>query len=374
MLFRSPVTLTNFTGNVTTVGGKAQVNLSWTTQSESNSCVFVVERYFNSIWTPIGRVTAAGNSGITRNYSFVYLYPSLGSSQYRLKMVDLDNHIEFSPIRLLTVSCSSGTTCIRTLSTCSYTISGPTAFCSGSQAFSISAPASAGVVWSLSPGSYAGTLGINDCGNTAILTKVANGQVTLNVSVSGCSNTWSRTVALGANANFTYTLNTGLINASASQGGYSSYQWVLNLGSKGTFTFTGPSLWYQMPKCSGGTLTLNVTSPCGPGSSGVTVWNSNCSAFMVAPTQTANRITIKQGTLDGAEAQRSLDAKGAKLSRGGIQEVIIYDNFMNIKLRNKYPANTTMLDLDVSSIQPGNYILEIKTETGKQTEKIQVVR
>lgn len=369
-----PVTLTSFTGNVTTVGGKAQVNFAWTTETESNSCVFVLERYINNVWTPIGRVAASGNTSSTHNYNFVFLYPVLGSTQYRLKIVDLDNHTEFSQIRLISVSCSVGSTCIRTPVSCSYTISGAASFCSGGQSYSINTPAAAGVLWSLTPASYPGTLIPNDCGNAAIISKVGNGPVTLTASVTGCSNTFSKVVQLGPNATFTYTLNNGLINANANVSGYSAYQWTLNLGAKGTFTFSGQSLFYQMPKCSGGALNLTVTTPCGQATDGATVWNPNCSAFMVAPTKAADRISIRQGTGDETQLQKSADAKVIKPKKEGIREVIIYDNFMNVKMQTKYPANTTKLDLDVSSIQPGNYILEIWTDSDKQTEKIQIIR
>jgi hypothetical protein len=230
------------------------------------------------------------------------------------------------------------------------------------------------VLWSLSPASYPGTLAPNDCGNAVIINKVGNGPVTLTASVTGCSNTFSKVVQLGPNATFTYTLNNGLINANANVSGYSSYQWTLNLGSKGTFTFSGQTLFYQMPKCSGGALNLTVTTPCGQATDGVTVWNPNCSAFMVAPTKTADRISIREETGEAAAMQKSLDVKSIKSKKESIREVVIYDNFMNVRMQNKYPANTTLLDLDVSSIQPGNYILEIRTDSGKQTEKIQIVR
>ncbi|HSN61077.1 MAG TPA: T9SS type A sorting domain-containing protein [Ferruginibacter sp.] len=94
-----PVSLSIFT-----VSNKSnRPHLSWTTQSESNSAYFAVHRsYDGNIFTEIGRVPAAGNSAVAKNYSFTdagiksnakYVY-------YELAITDKDENVQLSPIKL----------------------------------------------------------------------------------------------------------------------------------------------------------------------------------------------------------------------------------------------------------------------------------
>lgn len=84
------------------------VELQWQTAQEQNSNYFEVQRSSNGKdFTPIGQVTAAGNSHTISNYSFVDRSPLGGSSFYRLKPVDLDGSFKYSRIvRVVTVASS----------------------------------------------------------------------------------------------------------------------------------------------------------------------------------------------------------------------------------------------------------------------------
>lgn len=88
-----PITLTDFTAKQ--VNGKTQLN--WITQTEINSRYFIVERSTdNNGFQPIDTVSAAGSSTIAIRYTSTDKNPVAGNNYYRLRMVDLDGHTEYS--------------------------------------------------------------------------------------------------------------------------------------------------------------------------------------------------------------------------------------------------------------------------------------
>ena len=95
-----PVTIGSFTArrvNGTTV-------LSWTTESESNSWRFKIERSTDgSIWTNIGQVLAAGNSSTALSYQFTDTVPLQGGNSlyYRLGLEDKDGRYMYSGVALV---------------------------------------------------------------------------------------------------------------------------------------------------------------------------------------------------------------------------------------------------------------------------------
>ena len=67
-------------------GGMVQ----WSTASEKNSCLFLIERSINAeTFETIGSLPAAGESPSIRNYSFQDPYPKPEASYYRVRMVDV---------------------------------------------------------------------------------------------------------------------------------------------------------------------------------------------------------------------------------------------------------------------------------------------
>jgi len=82
-----PVELTSFT----VTADKNNVNLAWSTATETNSNQFIVERKTaGSEWTEAGTVKAAGTSTTTKTYSFSEKNLTAGKYSYRLKQVDFD--------------------------------------------------------------------------------------------------------------------------------------------------------------------------------------------------------------------------------------------------------------------------------------------
>lgn len=96
-----PVKLSAFAAEIS---GSA-VNLTWTTDQEMNSSYFGIERSYDGIkWSPIGTVKAQGNASIATKYAFSDASPVSGTISYRLKMVDLDGAVEYSPIKLVKIA------------------------------------------------------------------------------------------------------------------------------------------------------------------------------------------------------------------------------------------------------------------------------
>ena len=93
-----PVTLLSFTAQKQ---GNASL-LEWKTSTEINSNYFDVERSNDAIsFLYIGRVNAAGNTSREISYSFTDNQPLPGLDYYRLKQVDLNGRVIYSPARLV---------------------------------------------------------------------------------------------------------------------------------------------------------------------------------------------------------------------------------------------------------------------------------
>jgi len=95
-----PVELISFTGY-----NNGEINvLDWTTASEKNTLKFEVERRTSTSngFVYIGEKPAAGFSNTTLNYTLNDLYPSIGDNYYRLKIIDADGSVDYSPTILIT--------------------------------------------------------------------------------------------------------------------------------------------------------------------------------------------------------------------------------------------------------------------------------
>lgn len=90
-----PVELVAFTGE--TAG--SENHLFWTTASEINSDVFLVQRSLEGLdFETIGTVDGARFSTTELNYSFIDEFPANGINYYRLKQVDFDGSVDYSRI------------------------------------------------------------------------------------------------------------------------------------------------------------------------------------------------------------------------------------------------------------------------------------
>ncbi len=99
--FALPVELNSFTARV---AEKDKVLLSWQTASEENSKEFVIERSSNGDrFEAIGSIPAKGNSADISNYHFTDSKPLLGTSYYRLNIIDKDASYEYSNVESVTL-------------------------------------------------------------------------------------------------------------------------------------------------------------------------------------------------------------------------------------------------------------------------------
>ena len=95
----TPVTLSAF--NISTQNDKPL--LSWTTQTETNVGYFSIRRSINgSDFKEIGKVTATGNSGVTKNYSFSdgTIAQGINYVYYALATIDKNGGTQLSPIKI----------------------------------------------------------------------------------------------------------------------------------------------------------------------------------------------------------------------------------------------------------------------------------
>ena len=77
-----------------------QVQLDWTTATETNNSHFAVERSADGRdFTPIGRVDGSGTLREPHDYHFTDHQPLSGPNYYRLRQVDFDGRFAFSPVR-----------------------------------------------------------------------------------------------------------------------------------------------------------------------------------------------------------------------------------------------------------------------------------
>ncbi|MFZ1529072.1 MAG: T9SS type A sorting domain-containing protein, partial [Ferruginibacter sp.] len=93
-----PVAISAF--NVVKQNSTAKI--SWTTQQETNSREFIVERSANGRnWTAIKTLAAAGNSSTAINYSSIDESPAKGYNYYRVRMIDMDNKFTLTAVKQL---------------------------------------------------------------------------------------------------------------------------------------------------------------------------------------------------------------------------------------------------------------------------------
>jgi len=88
-----PVELSSFSA----FSNGSEVNLNWSTASESNNSGFAIERSVSTgnQWSRVGFVSGNGNSSVTNNYSFSDRNISTGKYNYRLKQIDFNGNFEY---------------------------------------------------------------------------------------------------------------------------------------------------------------------------------------------------------------------------------------------------------------------------------------
>ncbi len=84
------VELARFNASVIELGNE----INWVTATESNAKFFIVEHSRNGVdFAKVGTVGAAGNSNVSRDYSYLHTNTKTGVHYYRLKEVDIEGNI-----------------------------------------------------------------------------------------------------------------------------------------------------------------------------------------------------------------------------------------------------------------------------------------
>jgi len=90
---RLPVDLSSFTASV----NNRDINLNWSTLTESNNSGFDIERkaFIADSWTKVGIVTGNGTSNVAHDYTFCDKNLTSGIYSYRLKQKDFNGNFEY---------------------------------------------------------------------------------------------------------------------------------------------------------------------------------------------------------------------------------------------------------------------------------------
>lgn len=101
--FHLPLVLNQFNATLS----NKKVNLNWVTGMEKELSHFVIERSVNGVdYVEAGKVSAKGSSNVKIDYSYQDPLNSgvKGMIYYRLRMVDIDNKYQYSPVRVIRVA------------------------------------------------------------------------------------------------------------------------------------------------------------------------------------------------------------------------------------------------------------------------------
>jgi hypothetical protein len=393
-----PIVITYFNGQSQTVNGVKQFKLNWQTATEQNSLRFDVMRSNDgSNWYKIGQVAAAGNSSQLINYSFTDATYMPGYNYYRLSLVDIDNTCDVSTVVWGKCDSENGATCAGTLpspTNCNYTISGPGVLCnSGPVEFSISSvPDYSTIAWSVNSG--AATVTPNSCDRTKATVSMNYATQTplvLTATLSRCTygitksvNLWPYPTGTYYNNGQTYPLYTD--NEGAAGGyqinlncsGCSNLQWTRIEGSAGYFVYSnGLGVNFNLPQGQYLGLELTGTNDCGSFDNQY-YFGAYDSYYSVSPNPAVSTITLsKSGTASAAATSASArTATGAaviakKEPVANIRQVQLYDALGVLrKTFNGIPGDK--MQLNISDMQPGIYLLKIYFGDKVQTRKIRI--
>lgn len=87
------------------LNSEQEVELKWTSLSEENLAFYDIERSANGTsFESIAQVEATGAFSITTTYTSLDTRPLRGLSYYRLKMVDFDGSVNYSPVRSILIN------------------------------------------------------------------------------------------------------------------------------------------------------------------------------------------------------------------------------------------------------------------------------
>ncbi|HVU58169.1 MAG TPA: T9SS type A sorting domain-containing protein [Puia sp.] len=373
-----PVWFSSFT----VTGGNFQATLNWTTDMEQNSTYIEIWRATTnsaSAFYKIGQVTAQGNSSIQHSYTFTDPHPC-SSNYYYLKML---NSQGTPPIFSNTVpfTCSGCSCTLPSPVYCNYTINGPDHVCNleTPTAFSLSTsiPNYSTISWSVDVPSAVSlqTYPNFDKTKVTLLKKNTTAAVTLQASLSGCTNVITKVIAMGAPMpDITSDQECpDIVCWPASAPGATSYLWQLTDVVRVRQTFsTGSSFSAYIGDGSLYDVGLQYTNACGT-SPWYTVGNLYCE-----PGQSQS---IRGGTINGSINPISIANPGSVVwpnPTSGVMTVMlpvvatatqtaqpkIYQlrvmDLQGIQQKNfSYPGGVDKASVNITGLAAGIYMIQI---------------
>lgn len=260
----------------------------------------------------------------------------------------------------------------------SLAISGPEVFC-GIETYTINT--SFPVSWSASP---SGIVNLSSAGNSVTVSKISSGDFTLSAQILICDETLIILKEISTEAKILAidVLNRGCyelgyedwhISASPSfPTGTSNWQWKIddpnNTGNIIIHTPNSKSTWVSVQ--GGGGISVTYTDPCGQTSrkDGITVYNSNCtsSSFTISPNPAIGMITIKTEN----EQFNSILADINISKHNAIDKITIFNYYGKKVIEQQFRNNSTSVQMDVSSLFPGMYFVQLGDGPYSEMEKL----
>ena len=367
-----PLTFVSFT--TSSVGSYNK--LEWVTASESNTSFFKVQRSTDgNNFVDHGIEPAANNSSSNLTYTFYTPKANSGTTYYyRICCVDLDGTLTYSTIKYVPGSGSGNPTDF-----CAYTyIEGPASFCTGttSAVYKLhnSGPSS-GVTWTPSPTNATITPGAYGGGRIVTVSATGGGSTTL-TATSGCSA--NKTIYLAAPyvlvtidnelyySNYTrYYISANLLPGRVG----TDYRWYKN----GVYFGTGISQTFNVTQAEDCQYwEVRLTTDCGEKTWGYNFCfydDGGGHRFVLSPVPATNILTISPNK--SLKSAQTMDTQKSINEKYKIQIVDMVGNlkkeFRNVNLQNNY-------QIDVSTLQPGNYIIYILGTSEKIIEQIKISR
>lgn len=261
-------------------------------------------------------------------------------------------------------------------------VSGDNTFCTTSNVYNIpNLPIGATVHWDVTPAGIATPSTPNS--TQTILTKNGNGIITLTATISNaCGSPITVTknnIIVGTPAPILYAIQVSLpgeptkidVYATTAYGstdpipGVTAYHWykdgVLQGASGNEF------IWY-IPCNITSTLACEVVNACGTSTRPEIEETGGCrqrtSSYTVSPNPAVATVTVSV-----------LDMKSSETSNTNptIKEVSIYDNQGNLK-RHEIFNDVKKATLDISSLQSGNYFIEISNGASKERKPLIIIK
>jgi len=244
-------------------------------------------------------------------------------------------------------------------------ILGPAQFCPAAT-FSIS-PAAGAVTWSVSP---ANALTFTQGALSTTFTRSGSftGLATITATVTGAQTyTLSKSVIVNGTINFTWNGPGpyGQLDVSVT-GGSAPFKFYRGTTLIYTSSFSSATIPFG---CNGGILKVEATTPCGIVSKEAIV-SSGCPKMMtVYPNPTSSIINIKLSP--GDDALRISSQKESWINEKGLR-LQVYDQSNILMISKVVGSFGTEVLMDVSSLKPGIYFLQISGSDFNEIHKLQI--